>query len=120
MGLETLPSQVTDLRLVGATIAEKRTFLRNVVNWRIDCRRIPARVVDAAGYTVWRDSLGGVGTGRADGGNGNNQLDVDGYDVHFGQTAGSGRATSARTAIPRNCVCLRFGSRAEYSSLSGG
>ena len=46
-------------------------------------------VVDAADYTVWRDSFGQTGSGLAADGNGNGQIDAGDYDVwrlYFGQT----------------------------------
>ena len=50
-------------------------------------------VVDAADYTVWRDSLGQTGTALAADGNGNDEIDPGDYDVwttHFGESAGAG------------------------------
>ncbi len=57
-------------------------------------------VVDAADFTVWRDTLGLEGDLRADGDN-NGTIDGDDYIVwstHFGAVAGSSQATT--TAIP--------------------
>jgi hypothetical protein len=54
-------------------------------------------IVDAADYTVWRDSLGSMTNLAADG-NGNGVIDAGDYDVwkmHFGQTAGGGGAGGA-------------------------
>ena len=56
-------------------------------------------IVDAADYTVWRDTLGSMSDLRADG-SGNGKVDADDYTVwksHFGQTlpapgGGSGAA----------------------------
>jgi hypothetical protein len=49
-------------------------------------------VVDAADYTVWRNTLGAmVSVFSGADGNGNNQIDVGDYTVwkaHFGETAG--------------------------------
>ncbi len=48
-------------------------------------------VVDAADYTVWRDSLGQSGTGLAADGNQSGAIDSGDYDLwrmHFGQSAG--------------------------------
>ena len=50
-------------------------------------------IVNAADYTVWRDTLGQMGSGLAADGNGNDEVDAGDYDVweqHFGETAGSG------------------------------
>jgi autotransporter-associated beta strand protein len=60
-------------------------------------------IVDAADYTVWRDTLGQSGTGLAADGNQNDQIDAGDYDVwraHFGQTVGSGSGASANTTVP--------------------
>ena len=49
--------------------------------------------VDAADYTVWRNSLGQSGVGLAADGNASGAIDAGDYDVwkmHFGETAGSG------------------------------
>jgi hypothetical protein len=51
--------------------------------------------VDAADYTVWRDTLGRMGAGLAADGNGSGTIDAGDYDVwklHFGEIAGSGSA----------------------------
>jgi hypothetical protein len=59
-------------------------------------------VVDAADYTVWRDTLGQSGTALAADGNGNGTIDAGDFDVwtmHFGEHAGSGSAASA-SAVP--------------------
>jgi hypothetical protein len=62
-------------------------------------------VVDAADYTVWRDSLGQTGPGLAADGNLNNQIDAGDYVVwkaHFGQSALSGAAGAwtSEAAVP--------------------
>ena len=60
-------------------------------------------IVDAADYTVWRDTLGENGASLAADGNHNNQIDAGDYDVwraHFGQTAGSGSGASANASVP--------------------
>jgi hypothetical protein len=60
-------------------------------------------IVDAADYTVWRDSLGQMGTTLAANGNRNDRIDAGDYDVwraHFGQIAGSGSAANANAAVP--------------------
>ena len=60
-------------------------------------------IVDAADYTIWRDSLGRTGTGLAADGNGNNQIDAGDYIVwksHFGTHAGSGAGGSTNTNVP--------------------
>ena len=52
-------------------------------------------MVDAADYTVWRDSLGQSGSGLAADGDGNRIIDAADYvlwKTNFGQTAGSGSA----------------------------
>jgi hypothetical protein len=61
-------------------------------------------VVDAADYTVWRDSLGQMGTGLAADGNNNQIVDEPDYAVwkdHFGETlSGSGSDFVQETAVP--------------------
>ena len=52
-------------------------------------------VVDAADYSIWRDTLGQVGAGLLADGNHNNTIDAGDYDVwksNFGMTSGSGAA----------------------------
>jgi hypothetical protein len=60
-------------------------------------------VVDAADYTVWRDSLGKTGIGLAADGDGNHLVDIADYNVwktHFGTVAGGGSAADASGAVP--------------------
>jgi T5SS/PEP-CTERM-associated repeat protein len=60
-------------------------------------------IVDAADYTVWRDTLGQTGAGLAADGNGNNQIDAGDYNiwkVHFGSHAGSGSGGTAAVPEP--------------------
>jgi serralysin len=60
-------------------------------------------VVNAADYTVWRDSLGKMGTGLAADGNGDgvvNAADYTLWQTHFGQTAGGGLGANANAAVP--------------------
>ncbi|MEX2309611.1 MAG: hypothetical protein WD738_18705 [Pirellulales bacterium] len=57
-------------------------------------------VVDAADYTVWRDTLGST-TNLAANGSGNDQIDAGDYTVwksQFGDTSGSG--SGANLAVP--------------------
>ena len=60
--------------------------------------------VNAADYTVWRNTLGQLGSGLAADGNRNNQIDAGDYAVwksHFGETVGSGAgADSAPGDLP--------------------
>jgi serralysin len=68
-------------------------------------------VVDAADYTVWRDSLGSTTHLAADG-NGNGIIDADDYTVwtsHFAQTAGSGSFTKGSVPEPATLVLLLVG-----------
>ena len=58
--------------------------------------------VNAADYTVWRDTLGAGGPDLPADGNGNDLVDATDYDVwreHFGETLGSGSGV-AGVAIP--------------------
>lgn len=67
-------------------------------------------VVDAADYTIWRDTLGQTGAGLAADGNHNNMIDAGDYDVwktNLGTTGGSGAA--AATLVPEpNAISLGF------------
>jgi hypothetical protein len=59
--------------------------------------------VDAADYTVWRNTFGDVGSGLAADGNGNGQIDDGDYNVwksHFGETAGSGAGGASHVPEP--------------------
>jgi hypothetical protein len=59
-------------------------------------------IVDAADYTVWRDTLGSTTDFRADG-NGNGVVDAGDYDVwkmHYGEHAGSGAGANATATVP--------------------
>jgi mannan endo-1,4-beta-mannosidase len=62
-------------------------------------------IVDAADYTVWRDSIGQTGEGLAADGNGNGEVDAGDYDVwslFFGESliGGETAITSATTPEP--------------------
>ena len=60
-------------------------------------------VVDAADYTVWRDTLGDVGSGLAADGSGNDVIDAADYDVwreNFGRTNAAITATSVAVPEP--------------------
>jgi hypothetical protein len=70
-------------------------------------------VVDAADYTVWRNSLGATGTGlAADGDNTGastgviDQADYAVWKTHFGMTAGSGALSGATVPEPGTMVLL--------------
>lgn len=59
-------------------------------------------VVDAADYTLWRDSLRQTGAGLAADGDGNGVVDQQDYDIwaaNFGQTA-TGAGASSSTNVP--------------------
>ena len=61
--------------------------------------------VDAADYTVWRNTLGEMGTGLDADGDASGTVDDDDYDVwktHFGEIAGSGSggASPYHAAVP--------------------
>jgi hypothetical protein len=68
-------------------------------------------IVDAADYTVWRDTLSSTTNLTADG-NGNGLIDTGDYDVwkmHFGQTAGSGSGGAAGVPEPSGLWMLIIG-----------
>lgn len=59
--------------------------------------------VDAADYTVWRNSYGQTGSGLDADGDGNEQIDEGDYTVwkmHFGESSGSGASAGASAAVP--------------------
>ena len=67
-------------------------------------------VVDAADYTIWRDTLGQVGAGLPADGNHNNMIDAGDYTVwttNFGMSAGSG-ATSAKQVPEPSALSFAF------------
>jgi hypothetical protein len=72
-------------------------------------------IVDAADYTVWRDTLGQTGLGLAADGDGNSIVDQADYDVwkmQFGNTVGgsgasvAGRLSDGAVPEPSTCVLL--------------
>jgi thermolabile hemolysin len=68
-------------------------------------------IVDAADYTVWRDSLGSTTNLAADG-NGSGAIDAGDYDVwkaNFGRTAGSGAGGASGVPEPSTFVLLTIG-----------
>ncbi len=73
-------------------------------------------IVDAADYTVWRDSLGQVGMDLAADGTGPGGMPdgiVDSLDYylwksHFGQSAGSGSGSGANAAVPEPATPALF------------
>lgn len=59
-------------------------------------------VVDAADYTIWRDSLGSTGPGLPADGDGNNIVDASDYNIwvaNFGNSSSASLATSA-SSVP--------------------
>jgi hypothetical protein len=65
--------------------------------------------VDAADYTVWRDSLGQNGPGLAADGDGNNSVNQDDFIYwrnRFGNTNGSGSAAVSAVPEPGTCALL--------------
>jgi T5SS/PEP-CTERM-associated repeat protein len=60
-------------------------------------------IVDAADYTVWRNTLGQTGTGLLADGNSNDEIDTGDYGMwkqHFGETAGGGSAGASPSHVP--------------------
>jgi len=65
--------------------------------------------VNAADYSVWRNSLGQSGSGLAADGNGDSHVDDADYDLwklHFGETSGSGSGAAAKIATPEPMSCV--------------
>jgi hypothetical protein len=67
-------------------------------------------IVDAADYTVWRDTLGSTTKLTADGNADKivNQLDYQFWKDRFGNHAGSGSGASANAAVPEPASALLF------------
>lgn len=64
--------------------------------------------VNAADFSLWRDTLGAVGSSLAADGDGDGSVDVDDFNVwknHFGQSLGSGSGAAA-VPEPASCVVL--------------
>lgn len=58
--------------------------------------------VDAADYTVWRDSFGASGSGLAADGDGDGHIDADDFSIwknHFGATSGAGAGGDVQIGI---------------------
>jgi hypothetical protein len=68
-------------------------------------------IVDAADYSVWRDSLGQTGLNLAADGNQDgqvNQLDYDIWSANFGETAGGGASLPANQPVPEPATAILF------------
>ena len=68
-------------------------------------------IVDAADYTIWRDTLGQTGMGLSADGNGNGSIDSGDYDLwkaNFGNHSGSGAGANAAVPEPSTLVLLMF------------
>jgi hypothetical protein len=68
-------------------------------------------IVDAADYTVWRDTLGSTGTGLAADGNRDNtvtQLDYDIWKANFGDSAGGAASLAQHAPVPEPSTALLF------------
>jgi hypothetical protein len=69
-------------------------------------------IVDAADYTIWRDTLGQTGIALAADGNGNGMIDAGDYDVwksNFGNHSGAGASANAGVPEPATLVLLLAG-----------
>lgn len=78
--------------------------------------------VDAADYTVWRDTLGQVGAGLAADGNASGTIDGGDFDVwraRFGQTAPSAAVAAARStnAVPEPAAIVLMVAAAAGAAL---
>jgi hypothetical protein len=64
--------------------------------------------VDAADYTVWRDTLNAIGSGLAADGNDNQQIDADDYTIWANAFAavGDGAALTATSAPEPSAATL--------------
>jgi hypothetical protein len=74
-------------------------------------------IVDAADYSVWRDTLGSISNLAADG-NANGVIDDGDYDVwksNFGNHSGAGAGVNAAVPEPASCVLLLAGTLALLS-----
>ncbi|MGD9635628.1 MAG: hypothetical protein AB7U97_20265, partial [Pirellulales bacterium] len=76
-------------------------------------------VVNAADYTIWRDTLNSTTDLRADGDDSGsvNQADYDIWKSHFGETSGAG-ALTASGAVPEPSIVWTVAMAAVASSLS--
>jgi glucose/arabinose dehydrogenase len=63
-------------------------------------------IVDAADYTVWRDSFGQAGNGLAADGNGNGQVDNDDYAVWAANFGHVSTATGSGAAVPEPAAAM--------------
>ena len=71
----------------------------------------PGGIVDAADYTVWRNSLGSTGSNLAADGDGDNmvtQLDYNLWREHFGATAGSATGLVQNLPVPEPLTAILF------------
>lgn len=67
--------------------------------------------VNAADYSLWRDTLGTVGTGLAADGDGDGAVDADDYTVwknHFGQSLNPGSGSASQAVPEPTCLLMLF------------
>jgi hypothetical protein len=95
-------------------------MLPNGFNWQVDYDADSVQLivgipgdynddgsVDAADYTVWRNTFGAIGSGLAADGNGNGSIDGGDYSVwktNFGASAGSGAGQSIAVPEPSGAI----------------
>jgi PEP-CTERM motif-containing protein len=92
----------------GKLAGAPRAFLLTPINPTLFGDYNQNGVVDAADYTVWRESLGRTGAGLAADGTGAtdvpdgvvDQLDYNFWKANFGNHSGSGGASSSHVAVP--------------------
>lgn len=105
LGIPTLPRDRHDLRF-GQTsdgeiyvITKQDGMIRQLVGAGLLGDYNGDGLVDAADYTVWRDSEGATGSGLAADGNGDGEVDGDDYGV-WSAAYGDSRASSLSGSVP--------------------
>jgi hypothetical protein len=98
-----------EFSMMGVADALTGTVLYAALQAEVDGDYNGNGVVDAADYTVWRDSFGQNGAGLAADGNGDNtvnQLDHTYWRTRFGNTSGSGSLAVTGASVPEPATAL--------------